>query len=75
MGIWFYHEWKRMYLATEGTENFSRFGVLGKFDSQSKLCHRILPSTTRPTKWPFYKPVKWLFIQITDTLGTSYTDF
>jgi hypothetical protein len=50
------HGFHRLHGSTLKTI-ISRLGVLGKFNSQSKLCHRILPSTTRPTKWPF---LSWL---------------
>jgi len=55
--MYFNHEGTKN-IATESTEVFSQLGVLGKLYSQRKLCHRILPSTTRPTKWPFYKLAK-----------------
>jgi hypothetical protein len=33
--------------------DFNQLGVLGKFCSQSKLCHKALPSSTRPYKTAF----------------------
>jgi len=38
---------------TESTEGFSQLGVLGKIYSQSELCHKLLPSSTRALRMPY----------------------